>query len=190
MDLGKSKYGGPFSTEQVEDVKTIIHLLVISLPIWVLASSLFMHPRFVTRNVPGVPLCSTNFIIYFTYDDAWCVIVCTVIYEFVIYPIVRNRIPTILKRIGITSFLTIFISVVFLILELIQKFYTDNEAFIEGTKWITTVLYFTVKGSTALQLSLYTIGINLCTGSLQHEGTVCWLCDNYRIIITFPRRSD
>ena len=30
IDLGKSKYGGSFTTEQVEDVKTIIHLLVVS----------------------------------------------------------------------------------------------------------------------------------------------------------------
>ena len=147
MDLGKSKYGGPFSTEQVEDVKTIIRLFVISLPIWVLTSSLLMHPNiFVIRNIPGVPSCSTNFILYFTYDATWCVIVCTVIYEFVIYPIVRNRIPTILKRIGITSFLATFISVVFLTLELIQKFYKDNDSFIEGIKWITTVLYSLSKG--------------------------------------------
>ena len=30
IDLGKSKYGGPFTTEQVEDVKTILRLLVVS----------------------------------------------------------------------------------------------------------------------------------------------------------------
>ena len=30
MDLGKSRYGGPFTTEQVEDVKTIFRLI----PLW------------------------------------------------------------------------------------------------------------------------------------------------------------
>ena len=29
IDFGKSKYGGPFTTEQVEDVKTFLRLLVI-----------------------------------------------------------------------------------------------------------------------------------------------------------------
>ena len=29
-DFGKSKYGGPFTTEQVEDVKTFLRLLVIT----------------------------------------------------------------------------------------------------------------------------------------------------------------
>ena len=33
VDLGKSKYGGPFTTEQVEDVKTFLRLLIISLPL-------------------------------------------------------------------------------------------------------------------------------------------------------------
>ena len=32
VDLGKSKYGGPFTTEQVEDVKTFFKLLVVSVP--------------------------------------------------------------------------------------------------------------------------------------------------------------
>ncbi len=27
MDLGKSRYGGPFTTEQVEDVKTLLRVL-------------------------------------------------------------------------------------------------------------------------------------------------------------------
>ena len=29
MDFGKSKYGGPFTTEQVEDVKTFLRLLTV-----------------------------------------------------------------------------------------------------------------------------------------------------------------
>ena len=33
IDLGKSKYGGPFTTEQVEDVKTFFRLLVVSVSV-------------------------------------------------------------------------------------------------------------------------------------------------------------
>ena len=39
VDLGKSKYGGPFTTEQVEDVKTFLKLLVVSVPFF----SLYYH---------------------------------------------------------------------------------------------------------------------------------------------------
>ena len=43
LDLGKSRYGGPFTTEQVEDVKTFMRLLLLLLPIWfvVFSDSLF-----------------------------------------------------------------------------------------------------------------------------------------------------
>ena len=43
MDLGKSKYGGPFTIEQVEDVKTVLRLLVISVPIFFILLSLTFH---------------------------------------------------------------------------------------------------------------------------------------------------
>ena len=39
IDLGKSKYGGPFTTEQVEDVKTFFWLLLMSIAI-----SFFVYP--------------------------------------------------------------------------------------------------------------------------------------------------
>ena len=43
INLGKSKYGGPFTTEQVEDVKTILRLLAISLPLFFTGVSLSFH---------------------------------------------------------------------------------------------------------------------------------------------------
>ena len=36
MDLRKSRYGGSFTTEQVEDVKTILLFLPLCLTIWIL----------------------------------------------------------------------------------------------------------------------------------------------------------
>ena len=43
LDLGKSKYGGPFTTEQVEDVKTMLRLIVISLPFSLFILSVTFH---------------------------------------------------------------------------------------------------------------------------------------------------
>ena len=40
IDFGKSKYGGPFTTEQVEDVKTLLRLLPLILIFGVTASVL------------------------------------------------------------------------------------------------------------------------------------------------------
>ena len=63
IDLGKSKYGGPFTTEQVEDVKTIMRLLVISLPfsVLILTFVLFSEVWGEHRNrVSGLNACKEN----------------------------------------------------------------------------------------------------------------------------------
>ncbi len=44
MDLGKSRYGGPFTTEQVEDVKSILRLFAMSLPLWLISFALAFNP--------------------------------------------------------------------------------------------------------------------------------------------------
>ena len=41
MDLGKTKYGGPFTTEQVEDVKTILRLIAITVSFCFVSLSFF-----------------------------------------------------------------------------------------------------------------------------------------------------
>ncbi len=43
----------------------------------------------------------------------------TVLYEFVLYPVIRNRLPSIVRKIGIVSFFITALSIVFLILEIV-----------------------------------------------------------------------
>ena len=45
IDLGKSKYGGPFTMEQVKDVKTILRLLAISLPLFFIGACVLQFPH-------------------------------------------------------------------------------------------------------------------------------------------------
>ncbi len=125
IDLGKSRYGGPFTTEQVEDVKTILRLLPLCLTLWLLGCSLaILHQHgsiYITVYPPDWNFYVSKLLALFTYNSWWCGMVWTVFYEFVLYPVIRNRLPSILRRIGIISlFITIF-SIVFLILELLQN---------------------------------------------------------------------
>ena len=129
MDLGKSRYGGPFTTEQVEDVKTILRLLPLCLTLWLLGCSLaiFHPPRF----VPVFPSDLNGFDSesklrsLFTYNSWWCGIVWTVFYEFMLYPVIHNKLPSILRKIGIISLFISALNTVFLILELLQNDYGD-----------------------------------------------------------------
>ncbi len=127
MDLGKSRYGGPFTTEQVEDVKTILRLLPLCLTLWLLGCSLaFFHPSTsVTVYLPNWTLYSSMFLALFTYNSWWCGVVWTVLYEFVIYPVIQNRLLSILRRLGIISFFITALSIVFLILEVVHYYHSD-----------------------------------------------------------------
>ncbi len=44
MDLGKLRYGGPFTTEEVEDVKTFFKILIIYFPMFLISCSFYPTP--------------------------------------------------------------------------------------------------------------------------------------------------
>ena len=122
IDLGKSKYGGPFKTEQVEDVKTFFKLLVVSVPfVFILLSLNLLIGNPVTIFSHISPYNSV-ILHYFTYNDYWCMVIGTLVYEFVIYPFARNKLPSILKRIGAASFLIIVLNIVSLVLSVVSHY--------------------------------------------------------------------
>ena len=139
MDLGKSRYGGPFTTEQVEDVKTILRLLPLCLTLWLLGCSLAtFHPvTFSGVYPPDWNLSVSRLLSLFTYHQYWCGVVWTVFYEFVLFPVIRNRLPSIIRRIGIISLFITTLSIVFLILELLQNNYSDK---LVAIKYVIIVL--------------------------------------------------
>ncbi len=115
IDLGKSRYGGPFTTEQVEDVKTFFKIIIILLPISL--STCFLIQGSVTKLLPSDidTKCKVSFIFSFTFNPKWVMIVALVVYELV-FPLIRNRLPSILKRIGIILFLAFVLNVLELVI--------------------------------------------------------------------------
>ncbi len=147
MDLAKLRYGGPFTTEQVEDVKISVRLFVLSLPLWVLSFSISYGPLtylapITTPIFQNMTFCSAYTLYSVTYRSEWWVLITTIVFEFVIYPIIRNRIPSILKRIGIIAFISFILSCLFLIMSLVHYF-DENEQIIT---WVKSVLFYTSKG--------------------------------------------
>ena len=112
------------------------------------------------------------------YHHLWCGMVWTVFYEFVLYPVIRNKLPSILRRIGIISFF-ITLSVVFLILELLQNNYSDK---LVAIKYVTIALNSGFAHSVAYQ---YHARVSLCSSSIQHERIVWRVYDVGAIIISY-----
>ena len=112
LDLGKTKYGGPFSTEQVQDVKTFLRILVMSLPIFVILTAcgnILVNFVAIDQVVifdavhhlnPNITNCTSSIIYNFSCNFWWSGIVTTVVYEFILYPFVRNKVPSSIRRIG------------------------------------------------------------------------------------------
>ncbi len=149
MDLGKSRYGGPFTTEQVEDVKIVLRLLALSLPLWVLAFSVsygsvtYTDPF--TTIFSSLTSCNLSMLNSITYRNEWWALIMIVLFEFVIYPIFRDRLPSILKRIGIIAFFNFALKILFLTLSLCN---TEKFKLLWG---IICVFYY---ASTGINISL------------------------------------
>ena len=114
IDLGKSKYGGPFTTEQVENVKTILHLLGITFPLHLLFFSVFFTSMKIKHEIlsPQLSTCESYIIENFLASSSVSGIIGTIAHEFLVYPLMRNRIPSTLKRIGTVSLIMTLVSLV------------------------------------------------------------------------------
>ena len=136
IDLGKSKYGGPFTTEQVEDVKTVLRLLAISLPFAVIGISLVITGYLPLTFNASLNACVNNFIHLFLYTNSWYSLLGNVVHEFLIYPFISKRLPSILKRIGTVCLLVILGTFICFILKL--AFYLADSSKYE---WIAQALH-------------------------------------------------
>ena len=142
IDLGKSKYGGPFTTEQVEDVKTVLRLLVINSPLFfvLILSGFYTFQPYI--KIQHSVIYSFTFRIFNC--SATYGILTTLVFEFLIYPLAKNLFPTILKRIAAIPLLFTFVCFICLILQL-TNYLTGSDD--RTTKWIVYTLHVLTNGA-------------------------------------------
>ena len=147
LDLGKSRYGGPFSTEQIEDVRTVFRIFKIGLPISCVAFGLAMllYTSIPEETAPSLTECATHLVYLFTHSSAWCGIVGTLVYEFILYPFFRKRSPPILRKIGVISLIATCVGFLGFILQL-AHFFSDGNSQNIVFNWISLVLCHVMSG--------------------------------------------
>ena len=131
IDLGKSKYGGPFTTEQVEDVKTFFRIILVS---GALVAFTFPTQMCVASTSTGVleqhfrgflvSECSHSLVDTYTSFPVFIVLFIP-LHELLIYPLARNWIPTMLKRVGIGAVTTILFAVTAFSVDTAGHIYTN-----------------------------------------------------------------
>ena len=178
MDLGKSKYGGPFTTEQVEDVKTVLKFLVVLLPFSIvliaLGSSIFVY--FLPPSSTISP-CTSVLLYSLTYSPWWSIFIANMAYEFGVYPIVRNRLPNVLKRIGIIVLLVLILNSAYFMLYMTDFFHPEIRI-LQQPQW-PHILHSILNEIVDTVLSLWSCRVCVCSGTLQHEGSADWLHQFY-----------
>ena len=144
INFGKDDYGGPFTKEQVEDVKTFLRMALFIIPCIIAATSGFLlEANFIFS--PSQEL-NVNTLMDFNYSENLSVSknVCTeslytafptnihlwiclyvLISELFVYPLFSRWIPSMLRRIGLAFFLIILLSIILLIMNIVA-FATDS----------------------------------------------------------------
>ena len=120
IEYAKMSFGGPFTTEEVEDVKTFLRILYVLIPMGAtLALNIYgtqvvglfsEHINSRTLSCYGHQILSGYF--------AFLILVCAIpLYEFLLYPTLLNYIPSMLTRVGI--------GIIFFILSYVVLFTVD-----------------------------------------------------------------
>ena len=196
LDLGKSRYGGPFTTEQVEDVKTFFKIVLVHLPWFII--TLIIRPHFLLQvQIRGISACTSNLLYIFTYSPFWCAMIVTLFTEFIAYPLVK-RSPSILKCIGIVCFIILLVTAGFLIalvinhshltqwMEILYSVFFgsfDMLKFTFTTQFVCAQSPYNMRGL----LSGYSIFLNLAsiglgTALFRFIGALCKSTEYYKII--------
>ena len=120
IDLGKNKYGGPFTSEEVENVKTFLQLIKILmslLGIFIVAFSINLDVYLIYTSV----LASSNSVLINVLRDAVSVAVLLLLYIFLFLPRCQKCLPKMLKRIWIGAILTVASALSMLMVESITS---------------------------------------------------------------------
>lgn len=128
IDFAKETYGGPFTTEQVEDVKTFLRMLIVLLvlgPVFILdipSTAVFsvFAQHFTTNSVPDI---NSNCTLTWAILDSGALkylsaAVFMLTYIWFIYSVLRNCIPKIFTRLWIAHLLFVIGAVSMLLIDL------------------------------------------------------------------------
>ena len=103
MDFGKEKFGGPFTEEEVEDVKTVLKLLPLVICLSLTVSGSLTPVDLLTANNVNSSL--TDMLLTYGSNTTWLFTVALIpLYQFVIHPLIHSRKPSMLKCIGMALF--------------------------------------------------------------------------------------
>lgn len=122
VDLGKSKYGGPFSIEEVENVKTCLHLMRVILSLLGILVALQLTEyslQGVLWNFTDSSSGLRQVLLTGASIDIVVLGLLIPLHELMLYPLFQRYLPSMLKRIWIGAFLVVASAISILLVDVI-----------------------------------------------------------------------
>ena len=123
LDLGKDKYGGPFTEEEVEDVKTLFRILPLFIGFVAIGPSDDYNSSAVKSFTLPTCLAVTDSQYYF------CSVILMLVYLFFIRVCFHKYIPSMLTRMSVVIFLAFVVTVSKVIIFVIERSQPDINNF-------------------------------------------------------------
>ena len=173
INLGKRKYGGPFTTEQVENVKAFFKILFICLTAFLsfLAYgfqyySLDYNSRILNDQNKGfkkidLTSCREQLKHHVFTSKYFCGMIIVLAYE-LLYPMIYKKLPTMLKRLGFILLIIPIVRIMLLILSVISIYR-------EPSYKVATSSLYSHSWSDIHPFSYCSIGIHMCSVTNKYE---------------------
>ena len=95
MDFGKAKFGGPFTEEEVEDVKTVLRLLPLVMCVSISVSGSMTPVDLLTVNNKSP---ATDIVLTYGLNTTWLFAIPLIpFYQFIIHPLICSHKPSMLN---------------------------------------------------------------------------------------------
>ena len=121
LDYGKHKFGGPFTEEEVEDVKTIFRLLTLFLSIL----GAFANSKLFENKQSLIKFVSEPADLQFMINILLPILLIPA-YRFIVFPLLRNRIPSLIKRVGAGHVIMLIGNLLNLTVDTIEHLHSNN----------------------------------------------------------------
>ena len=131
LDLGKEKYGGPYTVEQVENVKVFFNILKVLLslgPVFAVEKSTnILQPIFIIHLSGQLSPCIETYL-FVDLLPFLISVTLLIFYVTIIRPLIFDYIPGILKQLGFGIILLIIPSICFFILDTVGHLNTSHNS--------------------------------------------------------------
>ncbi len=152
-------------------MKTFGRLLIVFVPLWVTMFSISMHGIFEVSQMPlefqELPnsTCVYSLFSRFTYSPWWCGMITLLLYKFIVYPVIRRIIGSIMRQMTVFIFLVMFLNIAYSTFSIVV--FVQYDGYISS--WSQFV--YTILSSSAFTLLVPSNRVYMCSVTIQHERT-------------------